>query len=394
MKAKSVWLWFFIFTFSFVFQSCMFFTTPLPVLQLIGAADKGDLAMVKEKLAEGVNPNAGIPNKGNVGPLLAAASKGHVDIVKVLLEHGADVNIKILSEFENDEGDVVYIGTTPIIGAAAKGQTEVVQVLLDYGVNPNSANANGSGALGAAVAFGHAKCAELLINAGADVNAKTTKFFVWRGINVYVGANPLTSASFNGHLTAVKVLLKNNADPNIENEKGTTPLFAAAAMNHTEICKELIDAGANVNAQIKEDYIYKENNTLTGNTPLSGPCYFGHYNVVKLLLDKGADPNLKNKVGLTPIFGAASKGHVKICKLLIEKGADVNVKTTEKFTSIVDGPEIQPGLTPLVSAVASGNPEIVKLLIDKGAKDEDEAALQFAKQKGESEMIDIIKAAK
>lgn len=93
-------------------------------------------------------------------------------------------------------------------------------------------------------------------------------------------------------------------------------------------------------------------------------------------------------------MGAAAKGQIKICKLLIENDADLNAKTTKKFISLVDGPEIQPGLTPLISAVASDKAEAVKLLIDKGAKDENDAALQFAKQKGNSEIINIIKSAK
>jgi len=398
MKAKRVWLWFFVIAILFTLQSCafvgMFFTTKLSVLEMIGAADKGDLAMVKVKLAEGVDPNAGIGNKGNVAALLVAAGKGHVEIVKVLLEHGADVNQGTTAEFMGDEGDNVYVGTTALIAAAFKGRTEVVQVLLDYGVNPNAGNANGSSPLGAATGMGHTKAAKALINAGADVNTKTTKFFVFRGDDVYVGTSPIIGAAFNGHLGCVKALLKGGADPNIENDKGVTPIFAASAQNHTKVSEAMIEAGADVNAQVKVAYIYQGNHTLVGNIPLTGPCYYGHYDEAKLLLEKGADPNLKNSVGLTPIFAAASKGHLKVCKLLIEKGADVNAKTTKKFIAVVDGPEIPPGITPLISAVASSSPEIVKLFIDNGAKDENDAALQFAKQKGESEMIAFLKVAK
>jgi hypothetical protein len=87
---------------------------------LITAARKGDLAVVKELLAKGADVNAKT-QYGATG-LSYACDRGHLEIVKVLIEHGADVNVK----------DTFY-GATPMVWAASKNHAAVVRLLLDKG---------------------------------------------------------------------------------------------------------------------------------------------------------------------------------------------------------------------------------------------------------------------
>ena len=88
--------------------------------ELLAAARKGDLAAVKAQLDKGVNVNA--KNRYGATALAYACDRGNVDIVKLLIERGADVNVK----------DSFY-GATPISWASGNGHTEVVKLLLDKG---------------------------------------------------------------------------------------------------------------------------------------------------------------------------------------------------------------------------------------------------------------------
>jgi len=84
------------------------------------AARKGDAKAIEALLARGVNVNA--PFRYNATALSYACDRGHTDVVKVLLAHGADVNVK----------DSFY-GATPISWAVSKGHTEIVKMLLQKG---------------------------------------------------------------------------------------------------------------------------------------------------------------------------------------------------------------------------------------------------------------------
>ena len=91
-----------------------------PNEDFIAAARKGDLETIKSLLAKGIDVNT----KTNYGAtaLSYACDRGHIEIVRVLLENGADPNAK----------DTFY-GATPIIWAAQRGHVDVVAVLLEKG---------------------------------------------------------------------------------------------------------------------------------------------------------------------------------------------------------------------------------------------------------------------
>ena len=123
-----------------------------------------------------------------------------------------------------------------------------------------------------------------LLDNGADINN--------RGVNKW---SPLYTAVRSGDVDLCTLLLKNGADPNIEDQYGVTPLMSIDFKgDYLEIAELLLDAGAYIDAK-----------DVRGNTALHYACSnygdpYGDYDMVKFLLDHGADPTIENKDGEIP----------------------------------------------------------------------------------------------
>lgn len=122
------------------------------------AAKNGDVAAITAALDAGAGVNE---SDGDATPLYFAIRGGHFAAAKLLIERGADVNAT----------------PTPLLGPAlmpalAKRRIDLINLLLDAGANPNSDRA-GQAALHVAVTLGCLDCVKALVEAGADVNAKT-----------------------------------------------------------------------------------------------------------------------------------------------------------------------------------------------------------------------------
>jgi ankyrin repeat protein len=118
-----------------------------------------------------------------------AAAQGDVDELKLLIEHGADVNAKRPQE-----------GSTVLMIACKQGNVRLVDLLLKKGADVNSANVNGWTALMAAAADGHTEIVRLLLAHGADVNAKHA--YGWTALKL---------ASQKNHEPVRKLLLRHGA---------------------------------------------------------------------------------------------------------------------------------------------------------------------------------------
>mmetsp|Transcript_23420 Transcript_23420/g.37704 ORF Transcript_23420/g.37704 Transcript_23420/m.37704 type:complete len:541 (+) Transcript_23420:1-1623(+) len=105
--------------------------------------------------------NEGMPARQMATPALIAAQMNHMDVLKVLVESGANIKQPMTE------------GTTPIKVAAAQGDPEVLQFLIDNGADVNSPNKDGYTALMAAAVKGNVRAVELLLRNGANVDAKT-----------------------------------------------------------------------------------------------------------------------------------------------------------------------------------------------------------------------------
>jgi ankyrin repeat protein len=174
--------------------------------------------------------------------------------------------------------------------------------------------------------WGHKEIIELLIAAGADVNAKDKD-----------GRTPL-----DGALGETADLIRKHGGKNGTEDYS---IHLAAARGNIEAVKQHLAAGADVNAMSGAD----------GRTPLNIAATHGHKEIAELLIAEGADVNATDENGWTPLLVAAYWGGKEIAELLIAKGASVNAKG-----GIGGG-------TPLHRATQEGYMEIVELLIAKGA---------------------------
>lgn len=182
------------------------------------AAREGNLKEVRRQLAWGVNVNRNHFFTRET-PLIEAAANGHVDVVNLLIENGADVNLK---------GEAWY---GPLHSASANGHIEVVKILLENGADVNIFHHNKP--LHNAAMNGHIEVAEILLAHGADINAK--------GINE---AAPLHTAVSNNQLAMAKWLLSKGANVNPIASYGCTPLHSAGWRNNVDIGKILLEHGA------------------------------------------------------------------------------------------------------------------------------------------------------
>jgi ankyrin repeat protein len=129
------------------------------------------------------------------------------------------------------------------------------------------------------------------------------------------GATPLMHAAAFGNLQTLKLLIEKGADVNARNQANASALLWC--VRDPEKARLLIEKGADVNAQSKQ-----------GRTPLMiAALSQGNSSTVALLLDKGADLNAKAVIGTTALHSAAIAGEMESVRLLLAKGA--NVRATD-----------------------------------------------------------------
>jgi ankyrin repeat protein len=160
-----------------------------------------------------------------------AVRNGDADKVSAALAAKADPNL--FGKYSKNE--------SVLITAVRSGNLEIVNLLLKHGANPNRGTFTGSSAefLGATALFyaagsGNAEIAKVLIDAGANVNVRT------KG-----GFTPLMEAARSGSYEVAKLLIDRGANPNVKDSKERTALAVSSGGKRSEIQQLLIKAGAN-----------------------------------------------------------------------------------------------------------------------------------------------------
>jgi hypothetical protein len=163
-------------------------------------------------------------------PIYSAARGGHINIVRFLIENGANVNAKS------------YDGKTPLHGAAENMNKDIALLLLEKGADINAKERNGWTPLNQAIRNYHKDAAALLIEKGADVNVKDVN-----------GMTPLHNAVVYSNKDAAALLIEKDVDVNAIDDIGKTPLDRAVSGRQKETAALLRSHGGKTGEELREE---------------------------------------------------------------------------------------------------------------------------------------------
>src|SRR5688572_25837243 len=333
------------------------------VTPLMRAARTGNLAIVRALLPRKANVNAAETERQQTALMWAAAQR-HPDIVKVLLENGADVGARTgvrqlrvmldqgppgVKTSREHAHTIEAGGSTPLLFAAMSGDAESARLLLDRGADVNDTAADGNSALVLAAFQGNGAAARLLLDRGADSNAAGA------------GYSALHAAVLRGDGETVKALLSTGANPDAQltrgspvrrfgsqwalpnNLAGATPLFIATMFLELDLMRTLLGAGASpslalangispvfiaAGADVPHEARPSDvarlgiNDSDVPEIPRPEPDLL---TATRLLLDAGAKVTEVNAAGDTPLHAAASAAQTSVIQLLVDRGAAIDV---------------------------------------------------------------------
>jgi ankyrin repeat protein len=225
--------------------------------------------------------------------LLCALENGSIDVAKLLIAKGADVNA------QNDNGEI------PLLLAVSGTQVNVARLRIflpgESYLYPrfNSLSDAEGIAKYSAICEDYRDIVKRLLACGAKANVKDKE-----------GDNPLHYATRIGETEITELLIQHGAAVNEKDSFGLTPLHYAAR-GHKNMAELLLTNGADINAEAPD-----------GDTPLHDASLRGHLDIVDLLVNSGANINIRNSRGRTPIEDAARREHLDIVEMLRRHGAN------------------------------------------------------------------------
>jgi ankyrin repeat protein/predicted DNA-binding WGR domain protein len=321
-------------------------------------------------------------DKNKISPLMIAAMYDRVQTATLLIQKGANIHLKS----KESKAAIHY--------AAMNNSLGVLEVLLNNGAQVDMAGTDRKTPMMFAAAMGHYECVELLMQHGGKVTKKDK-----------CKRTPLIFAIKNGQSRLASLLLKNGADFNEADSSKNTPLHYACAYGWLECIDLLIMAGADVNANndwkikpllvamlkgqfgcvkrmLKEPNVDVNQKDDDGRTLLAQCVMMLNEEALEqlefLITEKKADPNIPDNGGNSalhilcsssppqcPNYNASSEElsawnlkavqwQIDACNILLNGGADINMANST-------------GLTAVFGAIVSGNIKLMEMLMEKGA---------------------------
>lgn len=243
-------------------------------------------------------------DNGGVSAMHMAARYGHTDMLKILAERGADINVT--------QDAPAKAGNTPLHSACELCRFDSVETLIGLGADDGLKNVDGETA--AHIAVNRDRC----YKGGSDERDLMEKYRLKiLGMLKTVdeprndGMTPLMLVQFeyiNFISAALPILLEGGADVNRRDSRGRTALIIAADENcYKDAIKQLVLAGADIDAADK-----------SGRTALHYALRYGSQDVARYLIKKGADYNRADNNGETPAAIAAEKGYETVLEIMTD----------------------------------------------------------------------------
>jgi ankyrin repeat protein/L-ascorbate metabolism protein UlaG (beta-lactamase superfamily) len=314
------------------------------------AITAGDRARVAELLrADPTLIRAQNENATRDLPLHTAAIAGNVEIARLLLDAGAEIDCG-----DRDE-------STPLHDAALLRQRDMLDFLISRGADVNRRDRNGAYALSFALSGGDSLTVQHILAAGSDLNFVSPN-----------GTRLMHFAASRGRWEMVERLLARGDDINQADYAGNTPLHWAAYARDPQRVTRLIALGAN---PARAD--------SSGRTPLHNAAERANLETARVLIEHGAAVDAADHFGWTPLIAALVGGNADLVSLLLQRGADPN-------RTIWGG-------TPIVFlSTHHGNPAVVRAMLDAGARVNDRepnfdaTLLHVAAEAGWSDVVTLL----
>ncbi len=347
-----------------------------------------------------------------LSPLMVAVKNDNLDMVKLLLDYGADMNKNLSNKIAIDhcvsETMRSFLKETGAMGdrlveAARQNDLKKVEKLLQSSmIKVTSRDDQHYSAIAAAAEEGHAEMVKKLLELGSPVDY-TFKAY-------HQDKTPLQLATEKGHFDCVKVLVQAGANLEGNLRAGWTPLMLAIQYQFPDIAKYLIEHGANMKLSVYNGsepfslaaarnefdllkFMLDKYNIIAENTKLNheimaSACYSGNLDMFNYLIEKGITPvDVNPYQGNNQLVRACNGGNLEMVKILVENYQfDVNKQDEYKFTPLstatawakdtdiidyllskganIDGPA-HAGYTPITRAI--GKKDILEHLLKQGA---------------------------
>lgn len=290
------------------------------------AVDDNNINLVKLLIDHNADSNIRSGDEQKIAPIHSATDKGHKQIIELLLNHGAEVNI-------TDSRDM-----TPLHVAALRKDPDIVSLLLKHGADPNAENYQRLTPSHFAAHNIDIPTLKILAENGADftkrdISGAQPPYHLYRHPNelnlfqrIVNGTDLVKAAQYGKNSIAEEILNEGAVNVNAK-YMGSASIHPTVSNNNIELLDLLLRHKADVN--IKEDEF--------GLTPLHialDPAKESDRRIVEKLLTHGANPNIPNSRLYTPLHYSAYVDKPEITDLLLNHGADVKVASNEGFSAL------------------------------------------------------------